>query len=162
MGKRAITIQEPTPLVAFITTQCSVCCRILLAAPHRAFRASYVCIFPLLYRYMFLILEEVPSRLVLQSFVSSHRSDVFRCTSLADHTFVTPPYACAYSYGERICCPLYFHPCFQPGSKSCGTPLLAVATEEGSVSVLDTSKRHQWDSGKLISGQRTCGFHNHL
>ncbi|KAF8138254.1 WD40-repeat-containing domain protein [Boletus edulis] len=68
----------------------------------------------------------LPSRPILQSFVSSHRSDGFKCSSLADDTFVTPPYACAFSY-------------------DCGTPLLAVATEEGSVSVLDTSKRREWD-----------------
>ncbi|KAI9574887.1 WD40-repeat-containing domain protein [Boletus coccyginus] len=71
----------------------------------------------------------LPSRLILQSFVSSHRSDGFKCFSLADHTFVTPPYACAYSNS----------------AKSCGVPFLAVATEEGSVSVLDTSKRREWD-----------------
>lgn len=47
-------------------------------------------------------LYEVPSRPILQSFVSSHRYDGFRCTSLAAHTFLTPPYACAYSHGKRI------------------------------------------------------------
>ncbi|KAH0839726.1 WD40-repeat-containing domain protein [Lanmaoa asiatica] len=52
-----------------------------------------------------------------------------KCSSLADHTFVTPPYACAYSHG----------------AKGCGAPILAVATEEGSVSFLNTSRRREWD-----------------
>ncbi|KAF9247018.1 WD40-repeat-containing domain protein [Melanogaster broomeanus] len=71
----------------------------------------------------------MPSRRILQSFVSSHKSDVYRCHSVADNTFISPPYACAYSYG----------------AKTSRTPVLAVATEEGSVIILDTSKRRDWD-----------------
>lgn len=71
----------------------------------------------------------LPSRRILQSFVSSHKSDVYTCHSLSDSHFVTPPYACAYSNG----------------AKRNSTPFLAVATEEGSVMILNTSKRHDWE-----------------
>ncbi|KAF7353041.1 WD40 repeat-like protein [Mycena venus] len=66
---------------------------------------------------------------ILQSFVSSNKSDVFRCHSVDDGSFLTPPYACAYSHSAR----------------SGGTPLLAVATEQGTVNILNTSKRNEWD-----------------
>ncbi|KIJ19992.1 hypothetical protein PAXINDRAFT_166171 [Paxillus involutus ATCC 200175] len=71
----------------------------------------------------------LPSRRILQSFVSSHKSDVYKCDSLANDTFVTPPYACAYSYG----------------AKSGRAPVLAVATEEGSVIILNTTGRRSWE-----------------
>lgn len=141
--------------VTHIAIQCSACCRDHLGVHHPAFRESYVCISPSLHGCTLLIahsrLCKVPSRFILQSFVSSHRSDGFRCASLADHTFVTPPYACAYSYGKRIQrVDRKSRPCCRIGAKGCGTPLLAVATEEGSVSVLDTSRRREWDFGTLI------------
>lgn len=42
-----------------------------------------------------------PSTLpVLQSFVSSHKSDVFKCVSVQPDRYLTPPYACSYSHGE--------------------------------------------------------------
>ncbi|KAH7916159.1 WD40-repeat-containing domain protein [Hygrophoropsis aurantiaca] len=66
---------------------------------------------------------------ILQSFVSSNKSDVFKCHSTSVNSFVTPPYACAYSHT----------------AKSGGTPLIAVATEQGSVLVLNTSRREDWD-----------------
>ncbi|KAI6047092.1 WD40-repeat-containing domain protein [Pisolithus marmoratus] len=59
----------------------------------------------------------LPSRRILQSFVSSHKSDVYTCHSLSNSHFVTLPYACAYSN----------------------------ATEEGSVMILNTSKRKDWE-----------------
>ncbi|KIJ70351.1 hypothetical protein HYDPIDRAFT_122064 [Hydnomerulius pinastri MD-312] len=71
----------------------------------------------------------LPSRRILQSFVSSQKSDVYKCHSLSSSAFVTPPYACAYSYG----------------AKNNRTPILAVASEEGSVIILNTSKRRDWD-----------------
>lgn len=37
----------------------------------------------------------------------------------------------------------------QPGAKSGGSPLLAVATEEGTLQVINTSKRKPWDPGNL-------------
>ncbi|KAI6151826.1 WD40-repeat-containing domain protein [Pisolithus tinctorius] len=77
----------------------------------------------------------LPSRRILQSFVSSHKSDVYTCHSLSDSHFVTPPYACAYSNA----------------AKRNSTPFLAVATEEGSVMILNTSKRHDWE----FESQRT-------
>ncbi|OJA09931.1 hypothetical protein AZE42_04888 [Rhizopogon vesiculosus] len=69
------------------------------------------------------------SRNILQSFVSSHTSDVFKCHSRTVDSFLTPPYACAYSNG----------------AKNAGAPLLAVATEQGSVHIIDTTKRRGWD-----------------
>ncbi|KAI6164951.1 WD40-repeat-containing domain protein [Pisolithus thermaeus] len=77
----------------------------------------------------------VPSRRILQSFVSSHKSDVYTCHSLSNNHFVTPPYACAYSNG----------------AKRSNTPFLAVATEEGGVMILNTSKRQDWE----FESQRT-------
>lgn len=38
---------------------------------------------------------------ILQSFVSSNKSDVYKCQSVGDDTFLTPPYACSYSSGEK-------------------------------------------------------------
>ncbi|KAJ7638550.1 WD40 repeat-like protein [Roridomyces roridus] len=66
---------------------------------------------------------------VLQSLVSSNKSDVFRCQSVLENSFLTPPYACSYSHSAR----------------SGGAPLLAVATEQGTVYVINTSKRNEWD-----------------
>jgi denticleless len=39
----------------------------------------------------------VSTRPILQTFVSSHKADVFRCYSIKADTYLTPPYACAYS-----------------------------------------------------------------
>ncbi|KAF8639725.1 hypothetical protein AX17_000987 [Amanita inopinata Kibby_2008] len=75
------------------------------------------------------------TRTILESFVSSHKSDVFKCQSTNENTYLTPPYACAYSHA----------------AKTGGKPLLAVATEQGSVHVLDTTKREDWD----VESQRT-------
>ncbi|KAJ7228910.1 WD40 repeat-like protein [Mycena pura] len=66
---------------------------------------------------------------ILQSFVSSNKSDVFRCQSVLDASFLAPPYACSYSHSAR----------------STGTPLLAVATEQGTVYIINTCKRRDWD-----------------
>ncbi|KAL0581957.1 hypothetical protein V5O48_000014 [Marasmius crinis-equi] len=65
---------------------------------------------------------------ILQSFVSSNKSDVFKWDAL-DDGFINPPYACSYSHS----------------AKSGGTPHLALATEHGSVHILDTRKRQDWD-----------------
>ncbi|KIP09174.1 hypothetical protein PHLGIDRAFT_67970, partial [Phlebiopsis gigantea 11061_1 CR5-6] len=69
------------------------------------------------------------SRPILQSFVSSSKSDIFKCHSVHDGAYMSPPYACAYSNSAKA------------GKK----PLLAVSTEQGAVHILDTSKRHEWD-----------------
>ncbi|OBZ76265.1 Denticleless A [Grifola frondosa] len=69
------------------------------------------------------------TRSILQSFVSSHKADIFRCHSIDNRTFSTLPYACTYSHY----------------AKSGGTPLLAVATEQGTVHILNTTKRNDWD-----------------
>lgn len=71
----------------------------------------------------------VSTQPILQSFVSSNKSDIFRCHSILDGSFLTPPYACSYSHSAR----------------SGGPPLLAVATEQGTVYVVNTSKRKDWD-----------------
>lgn len=70
---------------------------------------------------------------VLQSFVSSHKADVFKCLSVQPDRHLTPPYACAYSHGAR----------------NGRTPYLAVAHEEGTVHIFNTSKRRDWDEGAL-------------
>ncbi|KAF8803836.1 WD40 repeat-like protein [Phlegmacium glaucopus] len=71
-----------------------------------------------------------PSTLpILRSFVSSNKSDLFKCQSVGDDTYLTPPYACAFSHGAR----------------NGGIPTLAVATEQGTVHILNTSKRNDWD-----------------
>ncbi|KAF9008739.1 WD40-repeat-containing domain protein [Cyathus striatus] len=72
---------------------------------------------------------------LLRSFVSSHKSDVFKCQSVDANSFLTPPYACSYTHSARN------------GS----TPLLAVATEQGTIHVLNTARRKDWD----IEPQRT-------
>ncbi|KAJ7774271.1 WD40 repeat-like protein [Mycena maculata] len=66
---------------------------------------------------------------ILQSFVSSNKSDVFRCQSVLYDSFLTPPYACSYSHSAR----------------SGGAPLLAVATEQGTIYIINSSKRQDWD-----------------
>ncbi|KAH9894342.1 WD40 repeat-like protein [Cubamyces lactineus] len=71
----------------------------------------------------------MPTRPILQSFVSSNKSDIFRCYSDNVGSFVNIPYACSYSNA----------------AKRGNRPLLAVATEQGSVDVMDTSKRNDWD-----------------
>ncbi|KAF9076446.1 WD40-repeat-containing domain protein [Rhodocollybia butyracea] len=66
---------------------------------------------------------------ILESFVSSCQSDLFRCDAL-EHQFLTPPYACSYSNA----------------AKRGSTPFLAVSTEEGSVHIFNTVKRKEWDT----------------
>ncbi|KAG6911732.1 hypothetical protein DXG01_007982 [Tephrocybe rancida] len=66
---------------------------------------------------------------ILQSFVSSNKSDVYKCQATSDNAFLTPPYACSYTNG----------------AKSGGIPLLAVATEQGTVHVVNTLKRRDWE-----------------
>lgn len=69
---------------------------------------------------------------LLRSFVSSNKSDVYKCHSVDASTFMTLPYACAYSHR----------------AKQGGRSLLAVSTEQGTVHVLDTKKRNDWDVGE--------------
>lgn len=157
-----MTTQGTSFKVVRIPIQYSVCCRRRLGVHHLPLPESCVCIPSSLHTLLIAHshLRKVPSRFILQSFVSSHRSDGFRCSSLADHTFVTPPYACAYSYGKRIQrLNRESHSCYQIGAKGCGAPLLAVATEEGSVSVLNTSRRREWDFGMLTYDSRMHGLY---
>ena len=39
---------------------------------------------------------------ILKSFVSSNKSDIFKCQSVGEDTYLTPPYACAFSYGKLL------------------------------------------------------------
>ncbi|GLB33547.1 putative WD domain, G-beta repeat containing protein [Lyophyllum shimeji] len=73
--------------------------------------------------------EEPSTRAILQSFVSSHKSDLFKCQSNDVNAYLTPPYACSYTQS----------------AKRGGLPILAVATEQGTVHLVDTSKRKDWD-----------------
>ena len=36
---------------------------------------------------------------ILRSFVSSNKFDLFKCQSVGEDTYLTPPYACAFSHG---------------------------------------------------------------
>ncbi|KAH9050036.1 WD40-repeat-containing domain protein [Lactarius hengduanensis] len=69
----------------------------------------------------------VPTRSQLRAYVSSHKTDVFKCYSERSDSFLTPPYACAYSHA----------------AKRGAVPHLAVATEQGTVYIWDTSKREE-------------------
>ncbi|KAH9978023.1 WD40-repeat-containing domain protein [Lactifluus volemus] len=69
----------------------------------------------------------VPTRSLLRAYVSSHKTDMFTCNSDRTDSFLTPPYACAYTHA----------------AKRGGVPHLAVATEQGTVYVWDTSKREE-------------------
>ncbi|KAF8631293.1 hypothetical protein AX15_002614 [Amanita polypyramis BW_CC] len=71
----------------------------------------------------------VSTRTILQSYISSHKSDVFKCESTNENTYLTPPYACAYTHSAKIG----------------GSPFLAVSTEQGAVHILNTMKRKDWD-----------------
>ncbi|KAI0040707.1 WD40 repeat-like protein [Auriscalpium vulgare] len=72
----------------------------------------------------------LPAHSTMRSFVSSHTADVFSCRSGRVDSFVTPPYACAYTHA----------------AKRGGAPRLAVATEEGTVFVWDTARRTAEDA----------------
>ncbi|KAJ4492918.1 WD40-repeat-containing domain protein [Lentinula edodes] len=74
------------------------------------------------------ILNNISTRPILQSFVSSYKSDFFRCDSV-ENGLLTPPYACSYSHS----------------AKAGRTSHLAVSTEEGAVHIFDTRKRSEWD-----------------
>ncbi|KAF8268292.1 WD40-repeat-containing domain protein [Lactarius quietus] len=69
----------------------------------------------------------LPTLPQLRAYVSSHKTDVFKCDSDRSDSFFTPPYACAYSHV----------------AKRGGIPHLAVATEQGTVYIWDTSKREE-------------------
>ncbi|EJD01031.1 WD40 repeat-like protein [Fomitiporia mediterranea MF3/22] len=70
-----------------------------------------------------------PTLKTLESFVSSNKADIFKCQSIDANSFLTPPYACAFSNA----------------SKRGQSLTLAVATEQGTVDILNTKKRQDWD-----------------
>jgi hypothetical protein len=47
----------------------------------------------------FSLTAAVPTRSLLRAYVSSHKTDVFTCNSDRTDSFLTPPYACAYTHG---------------------------------------------------------------
>lgn len=49
----------------------------------------------------------VSTRPILQSFVSSHKSDVFKCESTEGDSYLSPPYACSYTNGMMALIPFY-------------------------------------------------------
>lgn len=84
----------------------------------------------------------------LETFVSSNKADVFKCQAVDADSFLTPPYACAYSHGAsnlQACFILYLT--YIQASKKGQCSTLAVATEQGTVDILNTSKRRDWDPG---------------
>ncbi|KAI5894102.1 WD40 repeat-like protein [Schizophyllum commune H4-8] len=72
--------------------------------------------------------QSYSTRPILQTFVSSSKTDVYTCRS-EDTGNVIPPYACEYTNKSRR------------GEES----VLAVATEEGSVQIIKTAPRDPWD-----------------
>ncbi|KAG5729727.1 Denticleless like protein [Termitomyces sp. T112] len=70
--------------------------------------------------------EDFSTRAILQSFISSNKSDIYKCQSSDVDVYLTPPYACA---------------------KNGGVPILAVATEQGTVHLVNTSRRKDWYPG---------------
>lgn len=50
-----------------------------------------------------------PSTDILEAFVSSNKADIIRCHSLQSDSFLTPPYACAFSYGQYTLDILFLH-----------------------------------------------------
>ncbi|KLO12843.1 WD40 repeat-like protein [Schizopora paradoxa] len=69
-----------------------------------------------------------PTIRILETFVSSHKADLYKCHSLSAAAFLTLPYACAFSNG----------------SKRGESSTLAVATEHGTVDIIKTTKRREW------------------
>lgn len=92
---------------------------------------------------------QIATRPILQSFVSSNKSDLFKCQSTDMNAYLTPPYACSYTYSgfeSPYCLPLLI---LSIDAKKGGIPLLAVATEQGSVHIINTARRKDWDCGEL-------------
>jgi denticleless len=93
--------------------------------------------------------KEVSSRPLLASFVSSHKTDVYRLHSRDDPVTPGLPFACAFTSGRN-------HPAnnyegishfFLLDAKRGGVAVLAVATQDGTVELLNVGKRRDWDFG---------------
>ncbi|KAL5527271.1 hypothetical protein ACEPAG_6062 [Sanghuangporus baumii] len=74
-------------------------------------------------------LFSLPTINILETFVSSNKADIFKCQAVESNSFLTPPYACSYSNA----------------SKRGQTSTLAVATEQGTVDIINTIQRRDWD-----------------
>ncbi|KAF9057288.1 WD40-repeat-containing domain protein [Panaeolus papilionaceus] len=66
----------------------------------------------------------------LKTFVSSNKADTYKCHSIQQDESLASVYTCSYSHG----------------AKRDAKPMLALATEQGTVHVVDASKRKDWDS----------------
>lgn len=69
--------------------------RLPVASSRRPFCASLVFS---IFRVLLMAVSPVSTLPILQSFVSSNKSDVFRCHSVLDGSYLAPPYACSYSH----------------------------------------------------------------
>ena len=67
---------------------------------------------------------------------------MFKCHSIHEGAYMSPPYACAYSNS----------------AKNGQGALLAVSTEQGAVYIVDTSKRREWDVGAFSSHLISSSF----
>ncbi|KZT12918.1 WD40 repeat-like protein [Laetiporus sulphureus 93-53] len=74
---------------------------------------------------------KVSTRPILETFVSSSKTDLYRFHPDDARSFMTIPYCLSYTHEAKR------------GGKS----LLAVATDQGSVHVVNTSKRQNWNCG---------------
>ncbi|KAK0461946.1 WD40-repeat-containing domain protein, partial [Desarmillaria tabescens] len=73
------------------------------------------------------------TRHILESFVSYNKRDVYKCQSAGIDYHLNPPYSCSYSHAARR------------GESS----LLAVSTEQGTIHIINTTKRDPWDPEPL-------------
>ena len=67
--------------------------------PAMSFRgpARTFCLLPFYAINLYCLASTLP---ILRSFVSSNKSDLFKCHSVGEDTYLSPPYACAFSYGK--------------------------------------------------------------
>lgn len=74
--------------------------RAMQAGPSSASRRVDCECQPFIANLLLIIGIAVPTRSILQTFVSSNKSDVFKCHSIHENLSVNIPYACSYSNGE--------------------------------------------------------------
>ncbi|KAK2462318.1 hypothetical protein APHAL10511_005624 [Amanita phalloides] len=84
--------------------------------------------------------SRVSNRIIFQSYISSHKSDVFKCESTNANTYLTPPYACAYTHGKSPDPGDFLHSQLAQGKGQFifSTPLL------------NTTKRRDWVPGEIF------------
>ena len=100
---------------------------------------------------------KVSSRPMLASFVSSHKYDVYRLHARDDPIAPGLPFACAFTAGKNPSIQiLYKHYLFSShtDAKRGGVPILAVATQDGTVELLNVGKRQELDIGSYASHRK--------